>query len=84
MQQEPRIVTPEDIDAFEKHYPLYRGIGDLMIRKGIWILAETAGRIKERSNGSPDQQFNHPVRPVANGTLHPGSIKVSQQEASLW
>jgi len=81
MQREPRIVTPEDIDAFEKQYPLYRGIGDLMIQRGIWILAETAGRIEERSNGSPDQPFSRHVCPVASGTLHAGSIKVSQQGA---
>ncbi len=40
MTDKPLRVTQEDIDAFEKTYPLYRGIGRKMIEHGFWILVD--------------------------------------------
>lgn len=37
---QPRKVTQEAIDALEKLYPLYRGIGKVMVEEGLWIVVE--------------------------------------------
>ena len=77
MKRQPRPVTQDDVDAFEKQYPLYRGIGRLMIREGIWILVESR-REHEGICGSQAQPNVHSTRmhPAANGTRHCNDIRM--------
>jgi len=36
----PRFVTHDEIVAFERGNPFLAGIGEIMLRRGIWILDE--------------------------------------------
>ncbi len=79
MKQKPRLVTQDDIDAFEKQYPLYRGIGRLMLREGIWILVESKREHEAICGGSQAQPNVHSTRVhrAANGTRHCNDISMS-------
>ncbi len=81
MKRKPRPVTQDDIDAFEKQYPVYKGIGRLMIREGIWILAESRSEQKRTCNGSPDLQLSRTVARTATGTLPAKQIRMSPEGA---
>lgn len=37
-RENPRCVTPEEIEAFEKAVPALAGIGRHMVVSGIWVL----------------------------------------------
>ncbi|MDN7024014.1 hypothetical protein FGU65_03760 [Methanoculleus sp. FWC-SCC1] len=79
MKRKPRPVTRDDIEAFEKQYPLYRGIGRLMLREGIWILVESKRERESICGGSRAHQNVHSTRmhQAANGTRHCNDISVS-------
>lgn len=38
MNESPLVVTREDIKAFERANPALRGISEIMVRKGLWIV----------------------------------------------
>ena len=78
MKLQPRLVTQDDVDAFEKRYPLYRGIGRLMIREGIWTLVESRREHEEICGGSQAQPNVHSTRVhrAANGTRHCNDIRM--------
>ncbi|HDR73883.1 MAG TPA: hypothetical protein ENN85_08250 [Methanoculleus sp.] len=84
MNTRPRPVTREDIEAFEKQYPLYQGIGRIMIREGIWILVESHGEQNEPRGGSPEQQLSRTVSQAANGTRHHNHIKLQSIGGGCW
>ena len=78
MKRQPRPVTQDDITAFEKQYPLYRGIGRLMIREGIWTLVESRREHEAICGGSQAQPNVHSTRVhrAANGTRHCNDIRM--------
>lgn len=39
MNESPLVVTREDIAAFERNCPALAGIGEIMVRRGLWVLA---------------------------------------------
>ncbi|MBN1194548.1 MAG: hypothetical protein JXA08_04280 [Methanomicrobiaceae archaeon] len=73
MYRKPRKVTQADIDAFEKQYPLYTGIGRLMITKGIWILADETDERRAHCGGSPANSNVH-------STLHQAATSTRQYD----
>ncbi len=83
MKRQPRPVTRDDIEAFEKQYPLYRGIGNLMIREGIWTLVESRREHEVIYGGSQAQPNVSSTRMhrTANGTRHCNDISMSARGA---
>ncbi|KUG19895.1 hypothetical protein ASZ90_010397 [hydrocarbon metagenome] len=39
-RENPRVVSAEDVEVFERNNPALRGIGAIMLEHGIWVLAE--------------------------------------------